>query len=138
MKNSTLKVNALAKELEVLATDIIETSDNTFEIDGYEYLVLNEEEREEEVTENIKENLWAFNTSFLADQTELDEVIFIALADKYDENGNEAVLKLIEITCGIEEFVNESVNADGYGHFLAHYDGEELELENNLYAYRTN
>lgn len=47
MKNSTLKVNALAKELEVLATDILELTENTYEIDGYEYLVLNEEEREE-------------------------------------------------------------------------------------------
>lgn len=35
-------------------------------------------------------------------------------------------------------FVRMQANADGYGHFLSGYDGEELELTDDLFAYRTN
>lgn len=129
------KMNALAYGLHIDIEEIIDLDEITVQAEGIEYLVLDEDEREEKVTEKISESLWAFNPSFLAGETGLDIVIFEALAEKY-EDANEAVLSLIEKTCGLEEFVNAAVSADGYGHFLASYDGHELELRDDYYAYR--
>lgn len=36
----------------------------------------------------------------------------------------------------IDEIVDEAISQDGVAHFIATYDGEELDLGNNLYAYR--
>jgi hypothetical protein len=38
----------------------------------------------------------------------------------------------------LEEVVDQCIYEDGVAHFIARYDGEEIELENGLYAYRTN
>lgn len=38
----------------------------------------------------------------------------------------------------IEKVIDEAVSLDGIGHFLASYDGDEIELPNGLYAYRQN
>lgn len=114
--------------------------ENLFEIWKREYLVVNEEERKKEVTDYIKETLWAFNPSFLAVETDLPEEVFSALSEKY-ESGNEAILKLIEKTCGLTSFIKSAVQTDGYGHFLSGYDGTENEEEINgtiYYIYRTN
>lgn len=114
--------------------------DCTFEAEGGDYLVLTEEERDEKVKEHIEQSVWAFNSSFLASQTDLPEEVFKALQDKC-EDGNEAVLSLIEKTCGLDDFVEEAVSCDGYGHFLSTYDGNEEETEvegETYYVYRTN
>ena len=36
------------------------------------------------------------------------------------------------------EVVEQCIYEDGVAHFIARYDGDEIELENGLYAYRTN
>ena len=38
----------------------------------------------------------------------------------------------------MDEVVEQCIYEDGIAHFIARYDGEEIELENGLYAYRTN
>ena len=38
----------------------------------------------------------------------------------------------------IDEIVDEAINWDGVAHFISRYDGEEIELGNGLFAYRTN
>lgn len=38
----------------------------------------------------------------------------------------------------LEEVVDQCIYEDGIAHFIARYDGDEIELENGLYAYRTN
>ncbi len=38
----------------------------------------------------------------------------------------------------MDEVVDQCIYEDGIAHFIARYDGEEIELENGLYAYRTN
>lgn len=109
---------------------------NYFELDdGSEYLVLDWDEREEALQENIKETCSYFIPEFLAEETELPGEVFKALVDK-----NEVVYKLLEkcVDGGFEQFCEDAVNADGYGHFLSGYDGEELELTDDLFAYRTN
>jgi len=38
----------------------------------------------------------------------------------------------------MDEVVEQCIDMDGVAHSIARYDGEEIELENGLYAYRTN
>lgn len=38
----------------------------------------------------------------------------------------------------LDKFVEECIYQDGVAHFIARYDGNEIELDNGLYAYRTN
>lgn len=129
---------SLAKELKVNVSEVENTFDeNTFEVEGNEYMVLTESEKIQSLMDYIQETVWAFNSSFLENMTEIDEEVFKVLSEKC-EDGNKAILSLIEKTCGLEAFVNEAIRYDGAGHFLSSYDGEELELENDLYAYRTN
>ena len=112
----------------------------TFLIGEREYLVLDEDERNERAKELIQETLWTFLPSFLARETGLPEVIFHALSERC-EGGNDAILTLIEATCGLDAFVEAAVETDGYGHFLASYDGEEREVNvkgKNYFIYRIN
>jgi hypothetical protein len=95
-----------------------------FKIKAGEYMVLNERERDKEIKEYIQETLWAFYPSFLAKKTGLPEKVFEALSEKY-EDGNDAILALVEKTCGLDTFIKSAIEADGYGHFLAPYDGKE-------------
>ena len=50
------------------------------------------------------------------------------------EDGNQELLRLID---DIDEFVEDAIRADGRGHFLSSYDGDENE-EGDYYIYRTN
>lgn len=53
----------------------------------------------------------------------------------YCESANEIVfLPIIE---DFEDFVSDAIDADGRGHFLSTYDGEEVEHE-GFYLYRVN
>ncbi len=101
-----------------------------------EYRVLTEDEAHQAVRDAIVDSLWAFRPEFLASETGIDEDVFKALADKC-EGANNAVLSLIKGTCGLDDFVNDAVSADGRGHFLSPYDGEEREFA-GYYIYQEN
>lgn len=90
------------------------------------YLALTEEEADEKAANDIIELAWAFNSNFLSSITDIDEEVFKGLSKQY-EDGNNAILKLIENTCGKEYFIDEAIKADGRGHFIACYDGVEHE-----------
>lgn len=105
-----------------------------------EYMVLSEHERYEKTKEYIRETLWAFSPSFLSKETGLPEEVFSALSEKC-ESGNDAILALVEKTCGLDAFVKAAVGADGYGHFLASYDGREGKVTvegEDYFIYRIN
>lgn len=109
-----------------------------FTFDGTDYRVLTEDEANEELTDYIKDSICYFNPNFLACQTGLDEVVFDALCS-LEYKGKEAILTLVENTCGLEELIEEAILADGRGHFLNSYNGEELEAEVDgewFYIYR--
>lgn len=127
---------------------------NTDDPDGYsvsdgnivdgprgEYLVLDEDEADAACKEHIEDSLWAFCSSFLSGETGIDETVFEALVDKC-EGANDAVRALIKGSCGIDRFVENAISADGRGHFLNHYDGEENEVsvgsDTYYYIYRQN
>jgi hypothetical protein len=109
--------------------DISEISyyDNGFSSGGAEYLVLTDDEADEVCAERIKDSLWAFNAEFLGCMTQLPDEVFTALADKC-EDSNDAIERIIDGSCGLDDFVDNAVQSDGRGHFVASYDGEECEV----------
>lgn len=107
-----------------------------FSLGGEEYAVGTEEAATRAVCEEITESLWAFKPEFLSSLTGFPTVIFKALQGEC-ENSNEAVLALVEKSCGLSKFVKAAVNADGRGHFLSPYDGKEIQ-EGEYLLYRVN
>ena len=134
------KANALAKHLGIDVTDIEVTEyDNaTFEVNGEEWLVLDDGEADQQCDEQIKDTLWAFRPEFLQNYTlagiEAREIRAI-IGDRC-EDANEAITALVKDA--FPELVEDAVALDGRGHFLSPYDGEEVALENDFFAYRTN
>lgn len=99
-----------------------------YTVDGCEYLVFDDEGADTACADYIKESLWAFKPSFLADQTGLSIDVFTALQELYEE-ANPALRNLIDTTCGMNAFVEEAIEAEyGRGHFLSSWDGEEREV----------
>ena len=56
----------------------------------------------------------------------------------FGENQIRELIQNGEITLDYQAIADECNNWDGRGNSLASYDGEEIELENDLYAYREN
>ena len=130
-----LKLETIADFLRV-DTDQIEEgyNENIFEFGNEEYLVVTDGEAYELAEEYIKESLWAFRPSFLAEHSKVSEDIFQALQEKCYEDANEMILNSI---IDIDDLVYSAIMEDGIGHFLNSYDGEEESL-NDLYIYRIN
>ena len=101
--------------------------------DDSEYIILNEEQQLETVKDNLHETASYFSSGFLEVMTDIPSEAFDAL-----EGHNDAVVKIIESTCGLDAFAEECIDVDGAGHFLAYYDGEEIELDGIYSAFRTN
>jgi hypothetical protein len=135
------KMKTLAVKLGIDAKEIgtIGLSDNNFETDdGEEYLILTDDEADERCAEYIKETLWAFNANFLAAHLKegIDqEVVELIQSNGKCESNNSAILSLID---DLDHLIDDAIKCDGRGHFLAQYDGDEIELGNDLFAYRIN
>ena len=107
-----------------------------------EYAIGTDEEADDACAEYIKETAWAFNAGFVLSECglpgELEEAIQ-AFQSKECESANDAIVALIEKTCGMDEFVKSAISADGRGHFLDKYDGNENDSEDGAFViYRTN
>lgn len=109
-----------------------------------DYLILTDEEADEQAKEYIKDSLWAFNADFIIGECGLDFSGVESLKkmqEKSCEGANDFILSLVEKTCGLASFVEAAISADGRGHFLSSYDGEENEVTVNgkaYYIYRVN
>jgi hypothetical protein len=144
----TLKKLALAKSVEGKARDVEQSryNKNEFSLDGSDYLVLTDSEADEACAEHVKNSLWAFNADFILSEAGLDSSYSTAkslteLQGNSCENCNDLILAIIEGTCGLDSFVQSAMIADGRGHFLATYDGDELEQDickQTFYIYKTN
>jgi len=102
-----------------------------------EYLVLTDKEANEKAEEYIKDSVWAFNSSFLASHSGIDESVFKLLSEKC-EDSNDAILSMIK---DFDDLVSDAISSDGRGHFVANYDHDEsIEEVNNTqyFIYRTN
>ena len=139
-------VYALAMEIGEDPADISEESYECYGLKvlscgSAEYAVGTDEEADAACREYVESSASAFNASFVLSEcglpSELEDAIQ-AFQSKECESANAAIVALIEKTCGMEAFAEAAISADGRGHFLASYDGDEMELEGNLYAYRIN
>lgn len=99
---------------------------SVIEIDGEEWAVGTDGQANKATFSYIKESLWAFNKTFLADHTGLPVEVFAALQVDC-ENSNDAIYTLIEKCGDMDSLVSDAVSSDGRGHFLSPYDGEEKE-----------
>lgn len=139
---------------EYLGVEVTESGydDNVFETDdGDEYLVVDEDQADEFVREEIENSIWAFNADFILkhmkgydDIPMEDEESVVKAIKLVQEKLSESATPLIRaIIDDFDEFVEDAVDADGRGHFLASYDGEEIELADDngyiqFYAYQIN
>lgn len=124
------------------ATECLPVED--YDEDG-DHLVLTDDEADEKAGEYIADSLWAFNPSFLAGVTGVDQEVFEAIAaNDRCEGNNEAIRRLVGDD--YERLVEQAIGADGRGHFLNTYDGHEHEINlfevtgvnEYLYVYRIN
>lgn len=97
---------------------------------GQAWYAVHSEDLDQVSTDAVLETAWAFRPQFLADHTGLPVELFDALvANNRCEDNNEVVLTLLrKVGPGIEAFVRDAIAADGVGHFLSPYDGEEHEI----------
>ena len=140
------QIKALAEFLEVSEDEITGSEygdENTFSYDGAEYLVLDEEGADAKAREEIEYSLWAFNADFIIQHCknyeEMDNSEYQSAVESLRhaqeqccENANGLVKALID---DMEEFMEDAIMADGRGHFISRYDGEEYEM-NGFYIYR--
>lgn len=110
-----------------------------FDTSDHSYLVLTEDEADARVWAEIRGTLWAFRPSFLcsyipgASPAALDGIQL--MQEKMCEDCNEILYALVSDR--FDALVRDAILADGRGHFLAHYDSEEIELGDDWLAYRT-
>ena len=117
----------IAKFLDINVDDLQLENYDHYGLEIYNgYAVGTEEEADKAVEEHIKDSAWAFNPEFLQEMTDIPQAAFAAMQDKC-EDSNDPILQIIEQSCGLEDFVEAAVGADGRGHFLSSYDGNEHE-----------
>lgn len=105
-----------------------------------EYAIGTDCEADAAVEQNTRDMVWAFNAQFILEQCELPRELAPVIGTfqgEECEGANEALLKLVEKCCGLGDFTKAAVGADGRGHFLSGYDGEENE-SGEFYIYRVN
>lgn len=118
--------------------EVLEVEEYYTNIDD-DYLICTDEEADEKAAEYIKESVWAFNADFIVDHSNLPyEAIDMIkhFQSTKCEDANETILALIT---DFDDFVSDAISADGRGHFLSTYDGEENEETVNgetYYIYR--
>ena len=134
------RVEALAEYLEVEADDLSEGyHDTVVEHGSSEYLVLTDEEADQQAADYIRETVWAFNAAFLASYVPngIDADLIESMRGDQCEGFNDAAVALVKAGRGMDQLIKDAIGADGRGHFLATYDGHEYE-QGDLYIYRTN
>lgn len=129
------RITSLAAHLGIPRSDVEDLGDNRFGAGGGEYLVLTDDEADARAKEYIEESLWAFNAGFIIDHSKLppeaEEMVKFFQEEKC-EGANDTIRALID---DMDELVGDAVAADGRGHFLSPYDGEEHE-QGRFFIYR--
>lgn len=118
---------------------------DSFECGSWEYKVFTEEEADEAARGEILETLWAFNpefilyhTDFYNHSTDREDDEFVAGLSKLQSSLCESANSIIKaLIVDLDRFVTQAIREDGRGHFISHYDGEEVE-SGGFYLYRMN
>jgi hypothetical protein len=140
---------ALAAHLGCEADELTEERNDHYGLTVYsygraEYAVGNNDEADAAAASNIADAVWAFNAEFILSECELPGELADAIRSYQEdkcESANDALTALIDKTCGMVAFTEAAVRADGRGHFLSSYDGEENEetvYGETIYIYRIN
>lgn len=134
----------IANEDEIAEIAPSNYDENEFEFAGDRYLVLTDNEAQAAAEEAIINDLWAFRAEFILEHTEF----YAGSTDREDEQFKAALEKLQGELCesatpivkalirDLDEFVEDAIDADGRGQFLALYDGEEGEA-GEYFVYRS-
>jgi len=109
-------------------------ADNFYECDNVEYMVLDEDEVYDMVTEYITEMIGSFNPWFLVDHSTLEYDTIVNLQKGGCGQLDEIILQTID---DIAKLVDDAICADGAAHFLSTYDGDEYE-SGDYFIYRVN
>ena len=116
----------------------------TFTTDEHEFLWVESEEEAIKQAKEQMQNLFddigitAWNQSFVESIVPDDFVDFVDPAfQAVNENNDYTLSRSNAWLPFLDELFEESIRADGVGHTLSGYDGEEIELKHGL-LYRTN
>lgn len=139
MPNTNEKIKALKIELDDLDIEVKQSKYDKclFETPRGAYLVLTDKEANKICKDYIKATLWAFKTSYILqhmkgykNMTDYENRSITKALSKLQESLCETANPIIErLIDNLDEFVEDAINDDGRGHFLASYDGDEREVE---------
>jgi len=118
----------------------------TFEtVNGEEFLwVVDYNEAKKQAKESMKDRfddigITAWNQDFVESIVDKDVIDFVDPAFKaVIENNDYNLSKSRAWLPYLDELIDETISADGIGYTLAGYDGNEIELSDGSYAFRTN
>lgn len=124
-------------------------SEYRYEACGEEFYVLEDERAYALAFQIIEAKLWAFTAEFIAEHLKHDiiycdypvnlddlRLAIRAVQKSLCEGANAIIQALID---DLNEFVEDAIAADGRGHFISSYDGEENEVTvdgETYYIYR--
>jgi hypothetical protein len=149
MTRYTSKVRALAAFLDCDPAEISPVKWDTYGLDtfsapGGEYAIGTDRQADKATRAYIEDSLWAFRTEFLADYVgaDLDDRAVKGLEKIQGdlcEDANPLIRGMVGPRFG--RLVRDAIAADGRGHFISGYDGEEHEVKQGktwFYVYRVN
>lgn len=97
------------------------------------------------VDEDFFEDLKEEEAQYLEDEGELETAEYYRnmSANEYAEElrmnyGDKEFANLVKDHIDWDAVIEQAVSMDGAAHFIAHYDGESVDIGNGLYAYRMN
>lgn len=152
------QVRALCSFLDCQPDDLSLESYDHYGLSRYsygqqEYAIGEDSECDTACEKYCEDSAWAFNADFIISQCGLPlEMVpaIRAMQEKQCEGANDAIVALVE-KCGngfsgSHSFSEAAISADGRGHFLSGYDGEENEESGgdsdgnsvDFYIYRLN
>lgn len=132
------RIEALARYLGVGIEDVTSGyGENSYEVGRETYWVLTDAEADDLCADQIKDQLWAFRASFIASHTRngLNSQCIRALEKMQGELCEDAGPIIEALIEDMDRFISDAISADGRGHFLASYDGDEHE-SGEFFIYR--
>lgn len=111
----------------------VENEVNDFEVDNVRFILASDIDaiQAEELTNDLY-CLGCFNSSFIADQTGIDEALIEIIQDS---EGFEKLGEHIANNCNMIEFAQAYSSQDGYGHHFNSYDFGEEDITINGKVY---
>lgn len=123
---------AIREEMEMdEEEEIIQRRDQVYDIEGEgQYMVVTSKQAHDMAEDYIANSLWAFRPEYIADVLDVDYDVLRDLADNGAcEQNNRVVRHLVDSKAnGFVRLVVQAIHDDGLGHFLAPYDGQEVEV----------